>query len=235
MAKKKSHGLHAPSSCGGAYVCEFNEENIPFLRCEKCNHLVEDWIKWEKQYKNMWSDPISAADTKNAIVVVLGYFCHKYKTQYGMDYAFSYTENGFFRGAEVTFTRRLLAMFGSSVSVTQEYLDWYFEYKVKQQGKKIVSMTALVAPAVVGLYKHQAAKKNIITRSTPLPDKMISWIKENNPTLLDKIQLKDFGDLQQMLAYHKKNPGKIHEIEEFVQELYRRKLIDNDMNIQGIQ
>jgi hypothetical protein len=235
MAKKKSYGFHAPTTCGGAYACEFTDESLPFLRCEKCNHQVEDWIKWEKQYKNMWQEDAHWSEVKNNVVVILGYFCHKFRTQYKSEFNLSYTDSGLFRGTEAIFVRRLLAMFSGSTLQVKEYLDWYFDYKVVQQGKKLVSMTALVAPAVVGLYKHQAAKKNVITRSTPLPEKMISWVKEHIPTLTEKSDLKDFGDLQQMLTYHKKNPGKISEIEALVQELYRRKLIDNELNIQGIQ
>jgi len=234
MAKKKSYGNHAPSSCGGAYVCEFTEDNLPYLKCSLCDHRVEDWIRWHRQYKDLWQQEDSWADAKNNIAVLLGYFCDKFRTTYRTEFALSYTENGLFRGTEATFIRRLLAMFNNSNLEVRGYIDWYFEYKVERQGKKLVSMTALVAPAVIGLYKHHSAKKSQITRSTPIPEKMLTWIKENLPDLLTLSELNDFGDLQKLLAYAKQNPGKSPALEQYVQELYRRKLIDNDLNIQGM-
>lgn len=235
MARKKNYGNHAPSTCGGAFACEYNDKNIPYLKCEKCGHLVEDWIKWESTYKDLWKDDSAWKEPKNHVMCILGYFCFMYEKAYSVPFPMSYTGSGLFKGTEVTFIRRLLGQFSSSAEEVKSYITWFFEYKVDRQKKKIVSLSPLVVPAVIGLYRHHAAASKEITRSTKLPDGMIGWIKESAPEILQLSQLVDFGDLQKVLLYASKNPGKITGMDLLIQELYKRKWIDNNLNIQGLR
>lgn len=233
--KKQDFGTHAPKTCGGSFVCSFTDNNTPYLQCDKCDHKIEDWIKWAERYSLLWKDEEAWSDPKNHISCVLGYFCDRYRLAYGMDYTLSLTPQGLFRGAEAVFCRRLLASFSNSAAEVREYIDWFFLNKVQSRKKKITSMSVMLAPNVIGLFKHQAAKKKIITRSTPVPSKMLEWIQENAPSVLRMTQLVDFGDLQQLL---RAAPAKLNsnpDLDRFIQELYKKKLIDNDLNVQGLE
>jgi hypothetical protein len=152
-----------------------------------------------------------------------------------MPYTLSLSPQGLFRGSEAVFCRRLLASFANSVTEARDYVDWYFVNKVQSRKKKVTSMSVLLVPNVIGLFKHQAAKKQRITRSTPVPLKMLDWIKDNAPTVLSMTQLIDFGDLQQLLRAAPNRRAASEDLDRFIQELYKKKLIDNDLNIQGLE
>lgn len=233
--KKQDLGIHAPKTCGGSFVCNFNENNIPYLQCEKCDHRIDDWIKWADKYSMLWKDEEAWKDSKNHIACVLGYFCEKYSSAYGMQYTLSLTPQGLFRGAEGVFCRRMLASFGNSAAEAKDYIDWFFANKVQSRKKKITSMSVMLAPNIIGLFKHQAAKQKLITRSTPVPVKMLEWIQENTPSVLAMTQLVDFGDLQQLLRAAPQKVDANPDLDRFIQELYKKKLIDNDLNVQGLE
>lgn len=233
--KKQDFGIHAPKTCGGSFTCKFTESNIPYLECEKCEHRIDDWIRWNEKYSVIFKDPEAWENPKNHISCILGYFCDRYQGAYGIPYTLSLSPQGLFSGAEAVFCRRMLASFANSVVDARDYIDWYFENKVQSRKKKINSMSVLLAPNVISLFKHQSAKKKIITRSTPVPEKMLVWIKENAPSVLAITQLVDFGDLQQLL---RAAPGRLSsnaDLDKFVQELYKKKLIDKDLNVQGLE
>jgi hypothetical protein len=233
--KKQDFGIHAPKTCGGAFTAAFTEANLPYLECDRCNHRIDDWIRWSEKYSTLWRDQDAWSDSKNHISCILGYFCSKYEEAYGMPYTLSLSPQGLFRGSEAVFCRRLLASFSNSAADTREYIDWYFVNKVQSRKKKITSMSVLLVPNVMGLFKHQAAKKQRITRSTPVPLKMLDWIRENAPSVLGMTQLIDFGDLQQLLRAAPTRRSSSPDLDRFIQELYKKKLIDNDLNIQGLE
>ena len=208
MVKKKSNGIHAPQKCGGSFNCEWNEENLPYLVCDKCGHKIEDWIKWDKEYKNLFKDENAWAEPKHAVTVVLGHFVDLYEKHYKIPFHFSYTENGLFRGTEAVMVRRLLGTFNNSPKEVALYIDWYFKNKVAAQSKKLTSLNPLTVQSVVGLYRHFQATLRKITRSTPVSPKMLEWLKTTAPSVLGMSQLVDFGDLQQFLQFIKQNPSK---------------------------
>lgn len=233
--KKQDFGTHAPKTCGGAFLCKFTENNIPYLECDKCEHKIEDWIKWSERYSLLWKDPQSWDDQKNHISCLLGYFCDKYFAAYGIAYTLSLSPQGLFKGSEAVFCRRLLASFANSATDVREYIEWFFVNKVESRKKKITSLSVLLAPNIIGLFKHQSAKKKIITRSTPVPAKMIEWIREHAPSVLNMTQLVDFGDLQQLLRAAPQKVDTSPDLDRLLQELYRKKLIDKDLNVQGLE
>lgn len=236
MAKKKTNGIHAPQKCGGSFNCEWNEENLPYLICDKCGHKIEDWIKWHKEYKNLYLDEKAWDEPKNAVTVVLGYFVSKYEAHYKMDFHFSHTENGLFRGTEAVMVRRLLSTFNNSSKDVVAYIDWYFANKVTLQAKKLTSINPLTVPTVIGLFRHWQASQKKITRSTPISAKMTEWLQIHSPSVLQLTQLSDFGDLQQFLKFIKQNPSKqTDEIKLFVDELYKRKTINTNLEVQGLE
>jgi hypothetical protein len=64
---------------------------------------------------------------------------------------------------------------------------------------------------------------------------MIEWIRENAPAVLSMTQLVDFGDLQQLLRAAPQKLDSSPDLDRLLQELYRKKLIDKDLNVQGLE
>src|SRR5690606_24653160 len=99
--------------------------------------------------------------------------------------------------------------------LAKQYIDWYFLEKVSKQKKKLSSMSVLIVPNIVSLFKHNLAKQRKITRSTKLPLPMLEWIKQNANSLFDVTQLEDFGDLQGLMNFAKKNRQSSGDLELF--------------------
>lgn len=231
MGKKSNLGVHATKSCGQQFLVEFTENNLPYLKCSGCGHEVRSWVGWYDQYVNMWQDDAAWADAKNNVACVLGYFCHKYRTQYNMDFTMSLSPQGPFGGPEGVFVRRLLANLESSATECRKYIDWFFAKKVIARNRRITSLTPLCAPEVISLYKHQRESDRKIHRSTPLPEKMLEWIRGNAPLVLTRTQLVDFGDLSALLRVYSQQKNQDADMTKFIQELYRKHLITNDLRI----
>lgn len=230
----KSQLIHASKSCGGVYNTLWNDSNLPYLECEKCGHKLMDWVKWHSEYSGMWKDPVACADVKNSVVCLLGFFCARYKESYDIEYNLSLNSNGLFRGPESTFIRRILAFFDSDYARASEYIDWVFKTKIEGRKKRITSLSYLTTQEFVQHFKFDSAKRSLVTRSTKLPEKMVEWVKQKTPALVNKISLDDFGDLHSFLSHYR--TGFMQEDEaavRFVQKLYKCNYIDNDLNIKN--
>lgn len=228
--------IHAPASCGGELVKTFTEANIPYLECDKCHHKIMDWVKWDEKYKDLWKDDAAWDRANDAVVVLLGYFCSLYEKNYSVPYQMSLNPNGLFRGPEATFIRRLLGAFSANTRQVRQYMDWVFQHKVVEKKKKITSLSFLTVPNTIQLFRFQQEKARQITRSTKLPTPMLNWLSTNAPTVLQKAQLDDFGDLAMLLEHYKSGGMKDDEdMVKFVQQLYHKKIIDRDVNIRNYQ
>lgn len=228
--------IHAPASCGGELVKTFTPENIPYLECALCQHKILDWVRWEEKYKSMWQDEAAWDRTADAVVVLLGYFCSVYEKAYNIPYQLSLNPNGLFRGPEATFIRRLLSAFSSNTRQVRHYIDWVFAYKVVEKKKKITSLSFLTVPNTIQLFRFQQEKANQISRNTKLPAPMLKWISLNAPTVLQKAQLDDFGDLALLLEHYKGgNLNNDEDMVKLIQQLYHKKIVDRDGNIRNYQ
>lgn len=224
--------IHAPKKCGGELEVEYTEDNIPVLRCNVCNHEIDDWVRWEKSYKDLWEKEENWQDKKNHLSVLLGYFCARYKDYYNIEYTLSLNEKGLFRGPEINVLRRVYRMLGEDVIACKDYIDFIFVRKVQKRKKRISSLSYLAVQDFVQEYRLAKEHQKKIRRSTQLPDKMVKWVDEFAPAVKDYIELNDFGDLNLLLT-HVRN-GHISasdDLEKFLGKLQERKYIDASLKI----
>lgn len=233
MSKKKTL-IHAPKKCGGTFTIEYSDSNIPKLVCETCAHTVDDWIKWDSQYKNLWEVKGNWDDKRNHLSCILGYFCALYKDTYGVEFTLSLNENGLFRGPEINVLRRIYAMLDSDPWKTKDYIDFYFQVKIKQKKKKISSLGALAVASIVQEFKLALKKSEQIDRDTTLPPKMLEWVNAFAPDVNNIMSLKDFGDLNVLLKYYKTGfVKKTGDIVKFVEKLQKLGYIDDTLQIKN--
>lgn len=226
--------IHAPKSCGGIFVTEFTEENIPFLKCDKCSHIIDDWIKWENLYSSFYKDDNKWSDKRNHMVCLLGQFCALYNEQYGMKYSMSLSEKGLFHGTEMALLRRVMRMLDNNASLTKEYIDWIFLTKVKNRKKKITSLSFMCVPDFVQEFKFARKKAQTISRDTPLPQKMLDWVNHFIPGIHNYVSLKDFNDLSILLTHHRNGHLlNVSEVISFVTKLKEAGYVDDELRLKN--
>lgn len=227
---------HSTIKCKGVgyFEVKFDESNTPFLECSNCNKVIDDWIRWKNIYSSYWSIKDKWESKKDHLMCLLSYFSELYKRHYGLDFTFSLNERGLFNGKEVFCIRKMYSMLGNDAIQSKEYIDWVFANKVIKRNKKITSLSFLAVPEIIQEFKLQKQKSRKITRNRALPDKMISWIAENSPDILNHVSLRDFGELRMALsAYKDGHLSHIDGLEHFIDKLKANKIIDNDANIIG--
>lgn len=226
---KSKELVHAPTKCGGHFITQFTQDNLPFLVCDKCSHLIDDWIKWETTYSKLYLDESKWDEKKHAIVCLLGHFCALYQDHYQMKYALTLDPKGLFNGTEATILRRIIKMLDNDIKLTREYISWIFITKVKQRKKKITSLSFMCVADFVQEFKFAKKKSLIITRDTLLPQKMLDWVAHCIPKLLDHVSLKDFNDLNIFLVHY--NNGHLSSVAEanaFFSKLKEANYIDGE-------
>ena len=223
---------HAPASCGGEYLVEFTEDNIPCLVCMKCNHSVNDWEKWYKTYSTYHQNPSAWESKKDVMVCLLGHFCEEYQKHYSMPYPLSLTEKGLFSGPEMVILRKILKSFDNDAIKTRDYITWIFQTKVEVRKKKITSLSFMMVADFIQQFNFAQKKARTITRDTQLPERMIAWINTNAPSLNDLFTLRDFNDLEMFLkAFKFGQVPPSTQIQDFVDKLKLAKYIDSNLEI----
>jgi hypothetical protein len=231
MGRKKDL-IHAPKKCGGLLETQYNQDNLPYLVCDKCAFEIQDWVKWETQYKGLWESKASWEDKKNHLTVLLGYFCAKYKDYYEIDYTLSLNEKGLFRGPEINVLRRVYSMLNSDPWVVKEYIDYVFAVKIHKRKKKISSLSFLAVADIVQEYKLAAKRAEKVDRDTVLPDKMLEWVKIHSPDVIDFVSLNDFGDLKLLLTHYKDGHMQGNKsVDFFVDKLQKMGYVDSTLSI----
>lgn len=229
---KKKDLVHAPKSCGGTFEILYDNE-IPYLKCDKCGHEIKDWIKWESCYKNLWQEEANWAEDKNHLTVLLGYFCARYEDYYEISYSLSLNEKGLFRGPEINILRRVYSMLGKDPWLVKDYIDFIFEVKIKQRKKRVTSLSFLAVTNCINEFKHLVKKSKQISRSTKLPAKMIDWVNLKAPEVNNLMELNDFGDLNLLLTYYKQGHFQEEALHLFVSKLKKMNYIRDDLRIIG--
>ena len=192
---------HGTKSCNELYKLEETDDGVPYLECEGCGYKIEDWIKWHASYVNYCNEDSRWKSKKDHLTCLLSYFAKLYKEYYEIDFTFSLNDKGLFRSAEAHLIRKMYTLLGSDADASRDYIDWIFETKVTKRKKKITSIGFLATPAIIQEFKLAKVKKTKISRSTPLPPKMIKWAEKFAPQVLENYSLRDFGELQLLLTY----------------------------------
>lgn len=226
--------VHAPKSCGGKFISCFTDDNVPFLKCDKCDHIMDDWIKWEQTYSSHFKDESKWLEKKHAMVCLLGLFCSLYEKQYSMKYSLSLSEKGLFNGAEMALLRRISKMLDNDVSLTREYIEWIFVKKVQGKKKKITSLSFMCVPDFVQEFKFARKKAQILTRDTLLPKKMLEWVDHFVPEIKEHVSLRDFNDLNILLTHYKNGHLiSVSEVTSFVSKLKETGYIDETLRLKN--
>lgn len=220
--------LHEKKDCGARYEVEYTDDGVPYLVCSGCEHRVDDWVKWDREYSSYWKDKSRWSNKRDHIVCLLGLFVSLYESHYGTKFGFSLNERGLFRSAEANHIRKLCGLFDSDAHMAADYIRWVFEKKVVERKRKITSLGFLNIPASINEFKLAKVDGAKVRRSTPLPTKMKAWLSDNLP----EIALKDYGDLRSMLGHYKKGRiEKTPKVVAFVEKLQTSQVIGPDFEI----
>lgn len=226
--------IHAPKTCGGTFATEFTEDNVPFLKCDKCSHLIDDWIRWEKTYSVFYNSDDKWNEKKHQMVCLLGLFCSLYFSHYSMKYSLSLSERGLFHGTEMALLRRLMKMLDNDALLTKEYMEWLFTTKVKNRKKKITSLSFMCVQDFIQEFKFAKQRAKIITRNTPLPQKMLDWVNHFIPTIHDHASLKDFNDLNVLLTHYRSGHlSSLSEVVTLISKLQEAGYVDETCNLKN--
>lgn len=224
--------VHSPKKCGGTYEVIYNDDDIPFLKCDTCEHEINDWVKWTNEYKDYWMVAERWDEKKNHITCLLGYFAYKFNKHYEFEYAWSLNDKGLFRGPEANILRRVYSAFNKDPGMVKDYIDWYFAVKIKRRKKRITSLSFLAVPALMNEFKIVYKKSQQITRDRKLPGGMLRWIRDFAPSIQD-FQMEDYGDLKHMLEIYKARQIDNEHVNKFVAELKRQNVICEDCQIRN--
>lgn len=223
---------HETKSCGGQFDIEQTAEGLPYLVCEKCQHKVEDWITWYKEYSEFWKLPEKWASKRDHVVCLLGWFSNLYSQHYGVNFTLSLNDRGFFRSAEVHQIRKLYASCDNDADTSKKYISWIFEKKIAEKRRKITSLGFLNTPALLNEFKQSAVKAKQIGRNTPLPPGMLRWLAEKVPDISNQATLNDFGDLRTLLNHIKrKTIDATPEMTIFIEKLKSSRVVNENLEI----
>lgn len=223
--------VHTKKSCGGIYEILY-KENVPYLKCENCGHEIDDWIKWDAEYKNWWRDSEKWNEKKNHLTCILGYILARFENHYGMPFALSLNEKGLFRGPEINVLRKIYASLGSDAWTVKRYVDWYWDQKIERRKKKITSISFLATPQLLNEFSFYRQKANKVTRDKKLPSAMINWINENAKGLYDYASLEDWGDLKMLMTHYKNGHlSQIDDANALVSKLREQNIISESNDI----
>lgn len=235
MAKKKIM-IHDTAICRetGVFEVHYDDDNTPWLRCNNCGKVIDDWRRWRDCYSTFWRDPEKWKSKKDHLVCLLGYFAEQYESYYKISFTLSLNDRGLFNGTEVFCIRKMHSMLGNDVVLSKEYVDWIFQTKVSKRNKKITSLSFMIAPDLIQEFKFFRNKARKITRDRSLPGRMMLWITENVPSVLNIVSLRDFGELQMALvAYKSGYLDSTPDFKIFVDRLILNNIIDDKLNIIG--
>jgi len=233
MAKKQDL-IHTRKDCGGTFQVEYTDSSIPFLVCDKCGHRIEDWVRWESDYKGFWQNEAKWTTKKDHLTCLLGFFAHLYQDYYGTAFTFSLNEKGLFRGPEMHQLRKLYGMLDGNVQLARDYISWIFEEKVKMRKKRITSLGFLATASVIQEFKLKRERMSVISRSTPLPEKMLRWVETFAPGVTSVVSLRDFGELNLLLTYYRDGHMRgASDIDLFIDKLKQTGHIDSNYIIKN--
>jgi hypothetical protein len=139
---------------------------------------------------------------------LLGYYCSKYKEYYKIDYQFKYDKNPS-QSHELKMIGILKLIISSEPQVIKDYIDFYFETRVKNSKRKL-SIASLRAEFLLEKFKNtyqiKQSSQNIIPRATQLPNNVLGIMLKN------KLQARTYGDLVFLLSCNDSIKSQLDEI-----------------------
>lgn len=209
------------------------EDRAPVFVCDKCGGRNETWKKFYAEYLGLYVAKENWEQPKHHVSCVLGLFCAKYREKYHTDYVFVPSNPNPYSAKEVKDIRTMLATFQNQALEVRRYILWAFQYGLGSNAQ-ITSLAYLNAPGLVRKFKLWDQKRNVLTRSTPLPREFLDWCKDNQPTIFTKHSLETLNDLGAILNYARTYPDDSGIELKVLERATELKLIkDNKLNVGG--
>jgi hypothetical protein len=124
---------------------------------------------------------------------LLGYFCHKYKQTYNVDYPWKFNHQSPSKCFEVWQFNTLCSKLSANPQILKEYIDWAYLNVVPKAKRRLTSISFLTRDEVVIPYKMDillGGKKNLsVDRSTSLPSNLREAFR------LVGVDVNTYGDL----------------------------------------
>lgn len=165
-----------------------------------CGDKDLTWKKFYEEYLQLFKAKENWDEPKNYVSCIIGMFCHMYKEHYNVDYTFVPKSPNPYSSKECRDAWALLAAFDGNASEARKYIYWLFK-KAINKTTAITHFGYINAPGIIRKYKLYSAKKNVLTRSSKLPDEFIIWCKSTIPEIFTKCALDTMNDLGALLSY----------------------------------
>lgn len=127
-------------------------------------------------------------------------FCHLYKEHYNVEYTFVPKSPNPYSSKECRDTWALLSAFDGNANDARKYIYWVFKKGINKT-TTITNFGYINAPGLIRKYKLYAAKKNILNRSSKLPDEFVMWCKATIPEIFTKCALDTMNDLGALISF----------------------------------
>lgn len=158
--------------------------------------LSKPWQKFFASIKEISSMEISDFKDKH----VLMYLINKYENHYNHIYPFNFTKPPS-RCTEYVFVKKIYQMLNTSKSeVIIDYIDFVFDKYIFKPKKKIKSLSFFLATEFAAEFIKEIKKKNVINRTTPLPEEFVMILSAL------KIPAQTYGDLSFIKNYINESP-----------------------------
>lgn len=103
---------------------------------------------------------------------LIGYFCQKYQSTYGVPYSWKFNNPNPNKCFEVWQMNTLIAKLSSNPKILKEYIDWAFNTLVPQAKRRLTSISFMTKDEVVNPYKINVLlnKRPSVDRASYLPE-----------------------------------------------------------------
>jgi len=155
------------------------------LEDENTKYLSKPWQKFFSRFNDIetlkivqWSE-----------VHLLGYICKRYKDFFGTSFAIS-VKGAPSKCSEIYQIRQIMATLQTSdTKIIKDYIDYIFDKKIILNKVKLKKIGFFITQGFATEFYLDRKQKNIIKRSTPLPQEYLNVAQELN------IEANTYGDL----------------------------------------
>lgn len=143
--------------------------------------------KFFNRFKEIESKPVPEWDA----TLIIAYFCKLYKEYYNVDYTFKLNATPS-KSYEVYNIKKLSSMLSSDPLILKDYIDWFFQDKIRSKKKRITSMAFVTDATTVNDFKFKfllLGKSKPVDRSVEIPATYKESMQKHG------INLKTYGEL----------------------------------------
>ena len=116
---------------------------------------------------------------------LLGYFCDKYKSHYGISFTLRYNTPPS-KSYEIYRIKAIAQMLSSDPTILKDYIDYFFQKVIIEKKKRITSIALLADANVINKYKQLYTNgSQSIDRASPLPSKYLVITHNTDPVITD--------------------------------------------------